>query len=148
MAAVWLPDPQNEVFAEDEVTISILARTLQQGFFKVSLNNDGYLTVYTDGPQVIMTVNQDNKLIRFMSIYGVKESAPLELKQAFVNKMTDDVILVRFSIPESRPDMLIADYYLPFEDGVRAFQVVSALRLFSRIVPYAIRNCDENDLVE
>jgi hypothetical protein len=95
-----------------------------------------------------MTVNQDNKLIRFMSIYGVKESAPLELKHAFVNKMTDDVILVRFSIPESRPDMLIADYHLPFEDGIRAFQVVSALRLFSRIVPYAIRTCDENDLME
>jgi hypothetical protein len=54
MAAVWLPDPQKEVFAEDEVTISILAQTLQQGFFKVSLNNDGYLTVYTDGPRVIM----------------------------------------------------------------------------------------------
>jgi CheY-like chemotaxis protein len=148
MAAVWLPDPQKEVFAEDEVTISILAQTLQQGFFKVSLNNDGYLTVYTDGPRVIMTVNQDNKLIRFMSIYGVKESAPLELKHAFVNKMTDDVILVRFSIPESRPDLLIADYYLPFEDGIRAFQVVSALRLFSRIVPYAIRTCGENDLME
>src|SRR5919109_5034706 len=141
MAAVWLPDPQKEVFAEDEVTISILAQTLQQGFFKVSLNNDGYLTVYTDGPRVIMTVNQDNKLIRFMSIYGVKESAPLELKHTFVNKMTDDVILIRFSIPESRPDMLIADYRLPFEDGIRAFQVVSALRLFSRIVPYAIRTC-------
>ena len=94
-----------------------------------------------------MTVNQDNKLIRFVVVYGVKESARLDMKYAFTNRMNDDIILGRFSIPEQRPDMLIADYYLPFEEGIPAFQIVSALRLFVRVVLSAIRQCDKNDLV-
>ena len=137
-----------EVIAENEVTTSNLAQIFKRAFFKTSLDDDGDLVVHSDGPRVIVTVNQDNKLIEFMSIYGVKESAPLDMKYAFTNRMNDDIILGRFSIPEQRPDMLIADYYLPFEEGIPAFQIVSVLRLFARVVSSAIRQCDKNDLVE
>ncbi len=137
-----------EVLAEDEVTTSNLAQVFKRAFFKTSIDNDGDLIVQTDGPRVIVTLNQDNKLIKFMTIYGVKESARLDLKHNFTNRMNDEIIVVRFSVPKTRPDMLIADYYLPFEEGIPAFQIVSALRLFARVVPAAIRSCDENDLVE
>ncbi len=137
-----------EVLAEDEVTTSNLAQIFKRAFFKPSLDKDGDLTVHTDGPRVIVTVDQDKKLLKFMTIYGVKESARMELKHAFVNKMNDDIIFARFSIPKARPDVLIADYFLPFEEGIPAFQIVYALRLFARVVPGAIRACDENDLVE
>ncbi len=137
-----------EVLAEDEVTTSNLAQVFKRAFFKTSIDNDGDLIVQTDGPRVIVTLNQDNKLIKFMTIYGVKESARLDLKHNFTNRMNDEIIVVRFSVPKTRPDMLIADYYLPFEEGIPAFQIVSALRLFARVVPAAIRSCDENDLLE
>jgi hypothetical protein len=32
--------------------------------------------------------------------------------------------------------------------GIPAHQIVAALRLFSRIVPAAIQQCDEDDLFE
>jgi len=137
-----------EVLAEDEVTTSNLAQIFKRAFLKTSLDKDGDLIVHTDGPRVIVTLNQDKKLIKFMTIYGVKESARLDLKHTFTNRMNDEIIVGRFSVPKTRPDMLIADYYLPFEEGIPAFQIMSALRLFARIVPGAIRACDENNLVE
>lgn len=136
-----------EVLAEEEVTAANLAQIFKRAFFKTSLDKDGDLIVHTDGQRVIVTLNPDNKLIKFMAVYGLKESARLELKHAFTNKMNHEVIFGRFSIPKSRPDSLIADYYLPFEEGIPAFQIISAIRLFARVAPYAIRACNTDDLV-
>ena len=137
-----------EVLGEDEVTTSNLAQIFKRAFLKTDLDEDGDLRVHTDGPRVMVTVDQDKKLLKFMAVYGVKESARLEMKHAFVNKMNDDIIFGRFSIPEAQPDVLIADYFLPFEEGIPAFQIVSALRWFGKVVPGAISQCDDNDLVE
>lgn len=137
-----------EILAEDEVTTSNLAQMFKRAFLKTDLDKDGDLRVHTDGPRVVVTVDQDKKLLKFMAVYGVKESARLELKHAFANKMNDEIIFVRFSVPRTRPDMLVADYFLPFEEGIPTFQIVSALRLFARAVPGAIRTCDEHELTE
>jgi|YNPNPStandDraft_1061719.scaffolds.fasta_scaffold62473_3 hypothetical protein len=137
-----------EVLAEDEVTISNLAQIFKRAFFKTSIDKDGDLIVDTDGQRVIVTLNQDNKLIQFITVYSIKESARLDLKHTFTNRMNEKIIFGRFAVPKTRPDRLIADYYLPFKEGIPAFQIVCALRLFARVVPSAIRACDENDLVE
>lgn len=147
MAAIaWLPDPQKEVFAEDEVTTSSLTQILQQALYKVSPLNDTHFIVDPDG--VIVSVNQDIKMIRFIAMWDFKESAALKLKHATVNKLNDEVRLVRFSISQSQPDLVYADYYLTFENGILPFQVVHALRLFSRIATYAIQTCDEKGLLK
>lgn len=137
-----------DMLTEQDITTANLDEMFKRAFFKTSLDNDGDLVVHTDGPRVIVTINESNKLLKFMSIYGIKESAPLEAAHAFVNKMNDEIIFARFSVPESRKDVLIADYYIPFEEGLPAFQLVSAMRLFARVVPSAIRACDDDDIVE
>lgn len=137
-----------EVLSEDEVTPANLAQVFKRAFLKASVDEDGDLVVQSDGPRVLVTVDEDKKLLKFMTVYGVKQSARLQVKHALANKMNDDYILGRFSIPEGRPDLLIADYYLPYEEGIPAFQIVAALRLFARVVPGAIQDCDKDDLVE
>lgn len=137
-----------EILAEDEVTVSNLAQIFKRAFFKTSLDKDGDLIVHTEGPRIIVIVGQDTKLLKFTAIYGVKESAQLELKHAFVNKMNDEAIFCRFSIPKTRQDVLLAEYYLPYEEGIPAYQVVYALRLFVRVAQNTILTCDEHDLLE
>lgn len=137
-----------EILAESEVTKENIAGLCKRAFMSTSFDKDGDLVVQTDGPRVVVMVDADKKLIKYLALYGVKKSSPLELKHAFVNKMTDTVIFGRFSIPDRRPDVLVADYFLPYEEGVPAFQIVSALRLFARVVPAAIGACDDNGLVE
>lgn len=138
-----------EVLGEAEITTSNLEQLFKNAFFGATVaDEDGYLMIETDGPLVMVSVEPGKKLLKFMTIYGVKKSSSLEMKHALINKMNDEIILGRFSIPESHPDVLVADYYLPYENGIPAYQIVSALRLFSKVVPGAIRNCDDDDLVE
>jgi len=135
-----------EVLAESEVTTSNLDKLFKQAFFKTSLDRDGDLIVQSDGPRVIVTVDQEKKLVKFMAVYGLRQTAALEHKLALVNRMNNEIIYVRFSVP--REDLLVADYFLLFQQGILAFQLVSSLRLFARVVPAAIRACDHQDLVE
>ena len=95
---------------------------------------------------MIVTINDKNNLLRFMSVYGLKESAAEELKYVLANRINDRIILARFSV--ARADVLMADYYLPFEGGIPTFQIVIALRLFARVVLDAIRSCDDDSIVE
>lgn len=113
-----------------------------------SLDEDGDLLVRTGGQRVLVTVDEDQKLLKYMAIYGVKETSPLELKHALVNRMNEGFIFVRFSVPEQQPSVLMADYYLPYEEGIPTFQIISAIRLFVWVIPNAIRVCDDNDLCE
>ena len=137
-----------EVIPEDEITTENLVALFKRAFFSTSLGDDGGLFVKTDGPQVYVSVNEDHKLLRYMVVLGVKETAPLELKHELANKMNDSLIFGRFSIPEYFTDRLVADYSLPFEEGIPAFQIVSALRRFARAVDYAIDNYDDEELIE
>ena len=137
-----------EIIAEQEVTPENIRTLFRRAFYSASVDEDGDVCIDTDGPRVFITVKENIKMLRYMTVYGVKESAPLELKNAFANRMNDDVILCRFSISGHDHDSLYADYYLPFGEGVLAFQIVSALRWFARVVPIAIRDADESNLVE
>ncbi len=134
------------LLAESEVTTSTLDDLFKQAYFKTSLDKDGDLIVQSDGPRVIVTVDQQKKLVKFMAVYGLREEAALEPKLALANRMNDEIIYVRFSVP--RDDILVADYFLLFQEGIPAFLLVSSLRLFARVVPAAIRACDQQDLVE
>ena len=102
----------------------------------------------SEGPKVVVSIQEKHKLIRYVIVYGMNEFGPLDQKLSFVNRMNDDVIFARFSVPESRPEMLMCDYFLPYEEGVTAFQIVTAMRLFARVVVGAIHACDDDDLVQ
>jgi|YNPNPStandDraft_1061719.scaffolds.fasta_scaffold09435_3 hypothetical protein len=137
-----------EYLTESEVTKENLAQLFKRAFFNTTFDSDGDLVVQTDGPRVLVTIDPERHLVKYMAIYGVTEWSPIEQKLALSNALNDKFIFARFSIPEKRDDVLIADYFLPYEGGIPAFQIISAIRLFSRVVPAAIRVCDDNNLVE
>jgi hypothetical protein len=53
------------------------------------------------------------------------------------NRMNDSYVLARFCIPD-QGNRVDVDYYLPFEGGVIAYQLISALRILARVAPAAI----------
>lgn len=136
-----------EMIAEKDVTPENLAALFKRAFFEVSRDDDGDVVVQTDGPLIFVRV-RDNKLIKYMAVYKLKANTPLERKHAFVNRLNDEVILCRFSVPQQNSDLMIADYYMPFGESVPAFQIVSALRSFSRVVLHALGSYDDDNLVE
>ena len=136
-----------EIIAENIVTPETIRDIFRRAYFSTTLDDDGDVRVETDDPIVFVSINANNKLLKYTTVYAFRETTSMEPKLAFVNRMNDELIFCRFSVPEDEPDLLMADYYLPFGEGVPAFQIVSALRLFARVVPRAIHDCDENDIV-
>ena len=125
-----------------------LQSLFDRALFNSSIDDDDDVLVETEAISVYVSINKDNRLLKYTAAYKVDETAPVESKHALVNKMNDDVIFCRFTIPEHHEDTLIADYFLPFGKSISSFNIVSALRLFALVVPNAIRDCDDNDLVK
>lgn len=138
--------PPAEVLAETEVTIPNLAQLFKRAFFSASIDNDGDLIVQSEGPKIIVRIDEEKKLLVFMVMVRVNESATEIAKLTLVNNMNSRVVLARFAIPRS--DILVADCTLPFEEGIPTFQIVATLRLLARVVPGAIRNFDESGVVK
>ena len=138
----------SEHIAESKMSPKVIQTLFDRAYFSSSIDDDDDVLVEAEAISVYVSINRDNRLLKFTAAYKVDESAPVESKHALVNKMNDDVIFCRFAIPEHREDTLIADYFLPFGKSISSFNIVSALRLFALVVPNAIRDCDDNDLVK
>ena len=134
-----------EIFTETEVTIENVNKIFKRAFFSTSLDSDGDLLVQSDGPRVIVKIDSEKKHLCFMTLLRIKESAPEITKLSLVNDLNNKTVLARFSVP--RPHLIAADYTLPFEEGIPTFQIVSTLRLFSRVIANTVHVCDEHDIV-
>ena len=137
-----------EYIVESEVTPENIRELFSRAFYNTGLDDDGDVVVNAEPISVFISINTNNRLLKYSTYYRVDETAPLESKLAFVNKMNDDLVFCRFSIPEDHEDTLVADYFLPFGESISSFQIVSSLRLFALVVVSAIRDCDDDDLVK
>lgn len=136
-----------DILSESDVTANQIRQLFRNAFMKAEIDEDGDVRVHTDaGLKVIVSVDDSRKMLKYMAIYGLKEDAPDYEKHTFVNTLNDNVIFVRFSVP--RTDILMADYFLSYEEGIPAYQIVNTARIFSRVVLGSVSEYDENDLVE
>lgn len=136
-----------DVLSDKEVTCESLLLILNQAFIQAEIDDDGDLIANVDGQKIILTINKSNKLLKYTALYRLKSSFPLELKHSLINLMNDDVIFSRFSIPDQAPNVLVSDYFLPYESGVIGQHVVSSLRLMARVNNHAIHNFDPNNII-
>jgi len=132
---------------EDKVTPTYLLQLFKNALMKVSLDNENDIRVTTGlGSLFLIEVLSEQKMLKYMSMFGFKTNAKSPDKLALLNQLNSGVILSRFSMP--REDVLLSEYFLPYEEGIPSYQVVNCLRLFERVTTGAIRQFDTSDLVE
>ncbi len=137
-----------DLVEESDLTLERLAKIFARAFLKTNIDSDGDLRVFTDGPSVLVSLQTGvNSFLKFLTVYDFEDNVPLEAKLALVNKINDRMILVRMSVPENNQDLLVSDYFLPFDGGVVEFQLVSALRLFAKIVLASLKEYDTAGIV-
>lgn len=137
---------QVEIFHEDEVNTQNLARLFKRAFIDYSVCDDGDLMVLCEGQYpVVITCEKDLKFLNFMCLLNINEAASAAQKLLFVNNINSGVIFSRFSLV--RPNTVMADYFLPFEEGIPTFQIVSALKIFSRVVYSSVSKYDNDGIV-
>ena len=135
------------VLSEAGVTPARLQRFFKDAFLKAEIDEDDDVKVRTDaGITVWISIEAERKLLKYVATYGFKEDATEVDRLQLVNTLNDNVILVRFSVP--RDDVLMADYYLYYEEGIVPYQIVNTLRHFANITVKAIREYDTEDLIE
>jgi hypothetical protein len=142
--------PISHFIDEKQVTLLLLLDVFQTAQFEASINDQGRLMVLAETALVSVDVQTaDNvRLIRFTSMYKMKDTATIVEKMALANKLNDGVILARFSILETDHQAMNVVYHLPFWGGIEAYHVVVALRLFSLVYAGAPAVIDTHNLIE
>jgi hypothetical protein len=136
---------QNIVPAAD-VTIENLQELLSSSYVTNEIDADGRILATTDsGLKVFLTLNEQNKLIKFALGFRIKEDASEEQKLELANRINDKIILVRYAIPA--PEVLVADYFLPYGQGIIPTQVINSLKLLDKVCLAGIREHDTDGIV-
>jgi hypothetical protein len=129
-------------FTETEVQPDNLLKLFKEAYLKVTTDSDGDLKIETDVGVSFLRVMEDRKLLKYTSMYGFKTVATEDDKLSFLNTLNHKVIFCRFSMP--KPEVLMVEYFLSYEEGISAYQIIRSFRLFERITVAAIGQFDKS----
>lgn len=132
-----------ELLAGDEMTVEALKKIFDDAYMETSIDSDGDLVV-KDGYRCFMRPDQDGRLLAACSVFGAKEGASQQAKLEFVNRVNDQVKLIRASVMDD--GRYFFDYYIPIEGGITKKCAVLAVRRFLSCLRSAMEQ-DTDDIV-
>lgn len=138
-------DESESVIAEKDINLDKIGEIFKTAFVKTEIDQDGDLAIEDDGIKTFIRVDEKKKLITFFSVWNLKASVPEIDKLKLANRLNNDLILVRFSVPNLTT--LWCDYQLSYEDGIRPYSIVGSYRLFLRVTRGAVTSCDPDQII-
>jgi len=137
----------SEIISSEEMNNHKIYEIFKAAYMKPELDSDGDVSFKgPSGFKQIISVDSDKQLLKFMAIFGLKESKNRAEKLELVNRLNDRVVFSRFSMP--REDVLFVDYFFAYEEGVLPLQVMNSMKWFDNVTISAIRAYDESDLID
>ena len=129
----------------DEVTPANLARVFEQAFFRTRFNEDGGVSVHTDAGWVMILVGDENRFLRFMAIYDLRDDADDSAKLLLISRANMGSGFARFYL--AHPTRLVADCDVPFDSDIPLRHMFETFRQFHCSVWSAMKTCDEDGIV-
>lgn len=137
----------NEYLAEEDIDRATLGDLFSRAFIRVSYDKDGDLWAQdSDAPKVMITVDLVRRMIRIAAAWRFKQGTDPDARQGLAVRANDAFLMVRFRAVE--PQLFLAEYYLFYEKGLLAAQLVHSLKLFGRITQSAVREHGSEDLLQ
>jgi hypothetical protein len=135
---------------EKEVTLQLLEELFQHARYEASINDDGNFMVLAETALVSVDVltGENQRFIRFTSMYKMREGIQLDQKIGFANRLNNQVILSRFSILETDYAGMNVEYFLPFWGGISSYHIVAAFRMFVYVYTSVPSAMDSENLIE
>ena len=131
---------------EEQVNTQRLLELYKQAFIEVELTDSNSLMINPTGRMVIhQYINPDRKTIVFRMGFGLNEEAPMLAKLELANRINNGVGLVRVAVQNA--STLIADYELPYSQGVLSEQIIKTTLSFHLTMALALQEYDPDDLV-
>jgi len=134
-------EPAADLVYPENVTKEGLRDLFVAAYMDATLDEDGDVLV-KESYRSYLVPSQDAAWIRLYSPFKGSESATLEDKLAYCNKINADMIIVRTYVTDKGG--FIFEEYLPVEGGITKRAIVLAVRRFHRMLESAIRADDKN----
>ena len=126
----------DEFIYPEGISMEALKALFEEALLQVSVDTDGDLIV-KDNYRCYLRPDPDGRLISVYAIFGANAEAIEADKLAYVNKVNDQVKLIRASV--SGNGKFFFDYYLSVEGGVSKRSIVVAVRRFFSCLASALR---------
>jgi hypothetical protein len=137
----------NEYVAEEDIDRSTLGDLFSRAFMRVTYDKDGDLWAQDyDAPKVMITVDLVRRMIRLAAAWRYKQGIDQDARRSLAARTNDAFMAARFRAVE--PDLFVAEYYLSFEKGLLAAQLVHSLKFFGRITQSAVREHDGEGVLQ
>ncbi len=95
--------------------------------------------------KVFVKIDNEKKLITYFTAWGLKEGVPEIKRLQLINKMNNELILVRFSMP--RATTLWCDYQFYYEGGIAPYAIVNNYRTFIRVAKGGVTTKDTEKII-
>ncbi len=132
-----------EIIPEDQVSVQRLSELLTRAFFTHEIDEDGDLLVTVDRARMFVMLDEERKFIKFLLSYSITGGTEAQ-RNAYANRLNRNYIFASFFTTE---DSVAGEYYLPYEGGVLAYQIIYALRRLHSVVTDVTILADEDNLL-
>lgn len=127
-----MPD---ELLLPQDVNSALLKQLFDDAYMETSVDSDGDVRI-KERYSCFLRADPDGRLIALYAIFGANAGAPLPAKLEFVNRVNDQVKLIRASVMSDGRFFL--DYYIPVDGGVTKKAIVLAARRFLSCIEAAM----------
>jgi hypothetical protein len=131
----------DEFLSSDGMTVEVLKQIFDEAYMETSIDSDGDLVI-KDGYRCFLRPDPDGRLLAACSIFGAKEGASPQAKLEYVNRVNDQVKVIRASV--MKDGRYFFDYYVPIEGGITKKAVVLAVRRFLSCLSSAMSQDTDN----
>ena len=133
-----MPD---ELVTPETVSKDMLKTLFTDAYMDTSLDDDGDIVV-KDSYRAWVMPAQDGIWIRLYSLFKSNPAATPEDKLAFVNRLNDELVILRAWVTESGGFGF--EWYIPVEGGVTKKAIVFAVKRFHHLLQSAVNKDDKN----
>jgi hypothetical protein len=132
--------PDDFIYPEG-ISADALKKLFEEAYMEVSVDTDGDVIV-KDNYKCYLRPDPDGRLISFYAIFGAADGAADPDKLAYINRVNDQVKLIRASV--SANGKFFFDYYFSVEGGVSKRAIVMSVRRFFSCLGSALREDTAN----
>jgi hypothetical protein len=125
----------------EAINSDVLKKLFEDAYMETSVDTDGDVIV-KDNYRCYLRPDQDGRLISVYAIFGCQPNASQADKLAYINRVNDQVKMVRASV--SSNGKFFFDYYISVEGGVSRRSIVMSVRRFFSCLGSALREDSGN----
>jgi hypothetical protein len=131
----------DELMQPQDVNSEALKQLFEDAYMEVSVDSDGDVRI-KDKYSCFIRPDTDGKMIVAYAIFGANPGASQPGKLDFVNRVNDQVKVIRASVMSDGRYFL--DYYIPVDGGVTKRAIVMAAKRFLSCIDAAMTQDTDN----